>query len=640
MHSKPSRRPFSLALRLTFFISLSTILAFIAFTWFMLHSVENHFAEQDVSDLQQISTTLNRILQSPVDPDDKKISKIKESIASYRNVALLLLNPRGEVLFSSAQGAALRPAVNSADFSEHSRARDVFLWTVEDPAGPMDTGSEMKMETYRIIASSGQATFQGKQQNYVMLTGLSINFHLHYLDALKKNLIAIADRDAAFEKINEARSPLLPQLGLGADYTYTNGFRDNNGIDSNATSASLQLTQTLFDMSKWRELSLQEKSAGIQDVTYQTDQQTLILNTATAYFQVLSAIDALSYTEAQKQAIYRQLDQTTQRFNVGLVAITDVQNARSQYDTVLANEVTARNNLDNALEALRQVTGNYYPELASLNVDSFKTDKPQAVNALLKEAENRNLTLLQARLSQDLAREQIRLAQDGHLPTLSLSASTGVSDTSYSGSKTTSQAYDDSNVGQNKVGLSFSLPLYQGGMVNSQVKQAQYNFVGASEQLESAHRNVVQTVRSSFNNVNASISSINAYKQAVVSAQSSLDAMEAGYSVGTRTIVDVLDATTTLYNAKQQLSSARYQYLINQLNIKQALGTLNEQDLQMLNSTLGKPVSTSPDSVAPENPQQDAAVDNFTANSSAPVAQPAAARSTAPASSGTNPFRH
>ncbi|MEH3377229.1 copper/silver sensor histidine kinase SilS, partial [Enterobacter kobei] len=181
MHSKPSRRPFSLALRLTFFISLSTILAFIAFTWFMLHSVENHFAEQDVSDLQQISTTLNRILQSPVDPDEKKVSKIKESIASYRNVALLLLNPRGEVLFSSAQGAALRPAVNSADFSEHSRARDVFLWTVEDPARPMDTGSEMKMETYRIIASSGQAIFQGKQQNYVMLTGLSINFHLHYL---------------------------------------------------------------------------------------------------------------------------------------------------------------------------------------------------------------------------------------------------------------------------------------------------------------------------------------------------------------------------------------------------------------------------------------------------------------------------
>ncbi|MDA8498439.1 outer membrane channel protein TolC [Citrobacter sp. Igbk 17] len=448
-----------------------------------------------------------------------------------------------------------------------------------------------------------------------------------------------ADRDAAFEKINEARSPLLPQLGLGADYTYSNGFRDANGVNSNATSASLSLTQTLFDMSKWRALTLQEKSAGIQDVTYQTDQQTLILNTATAYFNVLNAIDVLSYTQAQKDAVYRQLDQTTQRFNVGLVAITDVQNARSQYDTVLANEVTARNNLDNAVEQLRQVTGNYYPELASLNVDGFKTNKPQAVNSLLKEAENRNLTLLQARLSQDLAREQIRLAQDGHLPTLGLTASTGVSDTSYSGSKTNNSQYDDSNQGQNKIGLNFSLPLYQGGMVNSQVKQAQYNFVGASEQLESAHRSVVQTVRSSFNNINASISSINAYKQAVVSAQSSLDAMEAGYSVGTRTIVDVLDATTTLYNAKQQLANARYTYLINQLNIKSALGTLNEQDLVALNNTLGKPISTAPDAVAPENTQQDAAADGYTANSAAPAVKPAAAHTTS-SSNGNNPFRN
>ena len=447
-----------------------------------------------------------------------------------------------------------------------------------------------------------------------------------------------ADRDAAFEKINEARSPLLPQLGLGADYTYSNGYRDANGVNSNATSASLQLTQTLFDMSKWRALTLQEKSAGIQDVTYQTDQQTLILNTATAYFNVLNAIDVLSYTQAQKDAVYRQLDQTTQRFNVGLVAITDVQNARSQYDTVLANEVTARNNLDNAVEQLRQVTGNYYPELASLNVDGFETNKPQAVNALLKEAENRNLSLLQARLSQDLAREQIRLAQDGHLPTLGLTASTGVSDTSYNGSKTNTSQYDDSNMGQNKIGLNFSLPLYQGGMVNSQVKQAQYNFVGASEQLESAHRSVVQTVRSSFNNINASISSINAYKQAVVSAQSSLDAMEAGYSVGTRTIVDVLDATTTLYNAKQQLANARYTYLINQLNVKSALGTLNEQDLVALNNTLGKPIPTSPDNVAPQNPQQDAAVNDFNSNGNMPAAQPTAARSTS--SNGNNPFRN
>jgi len=415
-----------------------------------------------------------------------------------------------------------------------------------------------------------------------------------------------ADRDAAFEKINEARSPLLPQLGLGADYQYNSGYRDNSGLHTTTKSASLQLTQTIFDMSKWRALNLQEKTAGIQDITYQSAQQKLILDTATAYFSVLNAVDTLSYIQAQKQSIYRQLDQTTQRFNVGLVAITDVQNARSQYDSVLASEVTARNDLDNAVETLRQVTGNYYPSLASLNVDRFKTEKPQPVKDLLKQAESRNLPLLSARLSQDLAREQIRSAETGHMPTLDLTASSGLSNNRYGGSRANQGSYQDNISGNNTVGLSFSLPLYSGGAVSSQVKQAQYAFVSSSELLESAHRSAVQTVRSSFNNVNASISSISAYKQAVVSAQSSLDAMEAGYQVGTRTIVDVLDATTTLFNAKQQLANARYSYMINELNIKSALGTLNEEDLLRLNNHLGKDVGTAPDAVAPLNPQQDA----------------------------------
>ncbi len=455
-----------------------------------------------------------------------------------------------------------------------------------------------------------------------------------------------ADRDAAFEKINEARSPLLPQLGLTAGYDYTNGYRDSNGVNSNVTSGSLALTQTVFDMSKWRALTLQEKTAGISDVTFQTSSQQLILDTATAYFNVLSAIDTLSYTQANKQAVYRTLDQTTQRFNVGLVAITDVQNARSSYDTVLAAEVTARNNLDNALEKLRQVTGTFYPELASLNTDRFNTKRPDAVNNLLKEAESRNLSLLSARLSQDLAREQIRSAQTGYMPTVDVSASTGISNTKYNGSATSDPSrFSDSDAGQNKVGISFNMPLYNGGQTNSQVQQAQYNFVGASEQLESAHRSVVQTVRSSFNNVNASISSINAYQQAVVSAQSSLDATEAGYQVGTRTIVDVLDATSTLYNAKQQLSSARYTYLINQLNIKSALGTLNENDLMMLNGALGKPISTSQDVVAPPTTAQDAYAEGYNGNAPAPqtsapvAAAPVASRASAPAATTSQPAR-
>ena len=191
MRIKPFRRPFSLALRLTF-ISLSTILAFFALHVVMVHSVEKHFAEQDISDLQQISTAMHRILQSPAEPERKKISKLNESIASYRNVAVLLVDPQGNTLFSSAHGAALRPAMNTPDFNVHRRTQDVFLWTVEDSSASMHAEPDMKMDTYRIIASSGTATLQGKSQDYVMLIGLSINFHLHYLDALKKNLFAIA----------------------------------------------------------------------------------------------------------------------------------------------------------------------------------------------------------------------------------------------------------------------------------------------------------------------------------------------------------------------------------------------------------------------------------------------------------------
>lgn len=410
---------------------------------------------------------------------------------------------------------------------------------------------------------------------------------------------SLAERNSAFEKINEARSPLLPQLGLGASADYKSGYRDNNNTESNSIGASLTLTQSVFNMALWRQLNIQEKTAGMSDVTYQTSQQKLILDTATAYFDVLRAIDSLSFIEAQKEQVYRQLDQTTQRFNVGLVAITDVQNARANYDSVLAQEVAGRNQLDNALENLRQVSGIYYINLASLNISRFSTTSPDSIDKLLKDAEERNLSLLSARLGQDLARENIRLAQSGHLPTVDLNASTGVSNSHSHGS-----ALPPSNIssrnnysGQNSIGLSVSIPLYTGGRTSSQVEQAQYGFTSASEQLESVYRSIVQIARSSYNNISASISSIKAYQQVVVSAQSSLDATEAGYQVGTRTIVDVLNATTTLYDAKQKLSSARYDYLINQLNIEYARGTLNENNLIQLNNALGAEVSTSPDSI-------------------------------------------
>ncbi len=321
----------------------------------------------------------------------------------------------------------------------------------------------------------------------------------------------------------------------------------------------------------------------------------LILDTAQAYFDVLSNIDTLTYSEAQKTSLYRQLDQTTQRFNVGLAAITDVQNSRAQYDSILAKEVSNRNNLENALEKLRMITGVYYPQLAALNIDQFKTKQPEPANTVLKEAENRNLNLLSARLTQDLKREQIKESQTGYMPTLNLTAGTSVRNGHSRGDE-----YSNTYSGSNSVDLSLSLPLFNGGATYSQVEQAKYNFVAASQELENTYRKVIQEVHSSSNNIAAAISSIEANKQAVLSAQSSLDSMEAGYQVGTRTIVDVLDSTTKLYEAKQNLSKARYDYLLAQLSIQQARGTLNENDLVALNNMLSAQISTSASSIIKE----------------------------------------
>ncbi|WP_036113512.1 Cu(+)/Ag(+) sensor histidine kinase [Mangrovibacter sp. MFB070] len=189
-------RPFSLALRLTFFISLSTILGFITFTWIMLHSVEDHFAQQDVNDLQQFSARINEILHSPAAQEPQRVKQLQDLIAGYRDISVLIENSHGETLFSSPQGSKLHLAKEDASFLSHLNSDlnsgDVFLWK---PEVNSITGNQFPLinnQTYRVIVASGQASFGGKQQSYQLIIGLSINFHLHYLDALKKKLVAIA----------------------------------------------------------------------------------------------------------------------------------------------------------------------------------------------------------------------------------------------------------------------------------------------------------------------------------------------------------------------------------------------------------------------------------------------------------------
>ncbi|MGL5758408.1 outer membrane channel protein TolC [Plesiomonas sp.] len=393
---------------------------------------------------------------------------------------------------------------------------------------------------------------------------------------------ASADRDGVVEQINQARSTLLPQLNANAGANYN---RDTSrSSESNGTLAQVTLTQSLYDRANWVKLTQAEKKGSQADVNYSAAQQNLILRVANAYFGVLRAQDDLTVILAEKKAVYRQLEQTKQRFDVGLVAITDVQDAQAQYDQVIASQITAQNSLDNSLENLREITGNLPNQINILDTKKFSTQKPLKIDQLMKEADAKNLSLMAARLGQELSRESIRLAESGHLPTLGLQGSLGLSDT------TVTQGASPSTHGDNSsVGINLAIPLYSGGRTSSQVKEAEFGFISSSEDLERVYREIQKNVRAAHNNIVASISSINANEQAVVSAKSALDATEAGYEVGTRTIVDVLNSTRSLYNVNRQLANARYDYLINTLNLQGAIGLLSEQNIQTLNSALNTP---------------------------------------------------
>lgn len=403
-------------------------------------------------------------------------------------------------------------------------------------------------------------------------------------------LQARAAKDQAFEAINTADAANLPQINLTASSTYidhVSGDRMSNttwGGDSLlSNSASLSVSQAIFNRANWETSDISELSARASDAQYASAQQQLIYDTVDKYFAVLGARDNLKFVQAEKKAVARQLEQTKQRFNVGLSAITDVHSAQAQYDAVLAQEIAAQNTLTNSYEALRELAGEYYRDLDDLDTSKLVLKKPASdIDELIKTAEDKNLNILALKLSKEIAKKQISLADKNGDPTLSLVGSYGYtgSDMELSGTNTRQSGTNAS------IGLNFNMPLYTGGSITSNVKQKEFAYVSASQQLQATHRTVETGVHTAYNNINADIAQIKAYEQAVVSAQSSLKATEAGFEVGTRTIVDVLDATQTLYQQKENLSAARYNYIRANLALKQAQGTLSEEDILTINALL------------------------------------------------------
>lgn len=439
----------------------------------------------------------------------------------------------------------------------------------------------MKKTTTLLLALTGAMSLPLQAQNLLQV----------YQDALCSSPEigqAAAMRDAAYAGIAGARSALLPQLGLSAGVNhYTYKYKDSYTLQEKVQSASVALSQVLFDMSKWRALDVQQKNAALQDIALQTARQKMMLNVASGYFSALSAADALTYVTAQKKALATRLEQTRESYDSGLSTITDVQSVRAQYDNFQATVVQARNNLDNALDQLHQLTGRRYARLAGLDLRKFRPSRAENTGSLVENAQSHNLSLLQARLGKELSGEQIRQAEAGHLPVLNFTASKGLS-----GSRYNSQ-YTDNDAANETIGLTLTMPLYSGGAISAQVDQAQANYVAATEQLESTFRSINTAIHSAVNAVNASVSTISADEQAEVSSGAALHSTEEGYQAGTRTIVDVLDATSALFNVRQQLSVARYSWIINQLNIKSVEGDLKEKDFQHMNALLGNDINVS-----------------------------------------------
>lgn len=411
-------------------------------------------------------------------------------------------------------------------------------------------------------------------------------------------LRAAADRDSAKAGVDVSRADWWPQINLGM--TLSDGKSDsvNNTEDgfeirtTNTTSFSqeISLSQTVFNLGTWRATGITEKQAYQAEVNYLLARQQLMLRVTNAYFTVLQAQDSLEFVQAEKRAIERQLEQTKHRFSVGLTAITDVHEAQAQFDNAVAQEIQAQNRVEIALEGLREITGRQHADIFRLNTERFDPIRPdpQGVERWIQLAHERNLQLLISRSGLEIAEQRIELARAGHYPRVSLNASYSNRD-----QDTSSAAGSRSVSGLNtrNVGLQLTLPLYSGGRTIASTEQARADYVSVSQTLEENRRLVEREVRSAYFDVVASISSIRAFEQAVISAESALNATQVGLEVGTRTIVDVLQSTRNLFNARRNLSEARYTYVNRILALYQAAGIISESDLLTINDGLVAPQS-------------------------------------------------
>lgn len=410
-------------------------------------------------------------------------------------------------------------------------------------------------------------------------------------------------QNASIEGKKQAFSVFLPQITAGwsksesetDSETIKTGLLFPSSSESKGRNWNVNLSQSIYDHANYQNYQISElevlKSASEYEVSY----QDFVLRVAQNYFNVLGAKDSLIFSKAEEKAIQRQLEQAEQRFEVGLAAITDVHEARARFDSSRASVILADNLLQDANEGLFEMTQKYYIELNpvpnDLDYELFMLDTLENYqqNGLANNPE-----LMVSKINRDISEKRIAVNKSGHLPTLSLSLTR-----SGANSPNTTSTQIDFNTGlpvafesgkrssdTTSASINLNVPIYSGGRTSSQVKQATHQYSAALDRFEQTLRGITRKVRNSYHGTVAAKSSVNARKLAMVSAQSGLEATEAGYEVGTRTIVDVLNSQRSLYQAQRDYSKAKYDYFIQLLELKKAAGNLTEEDILRINKIL------------------------------------------------------
>lgn len=394
--------------------------------------------------------------------------------------------------------------------------------------------------------------------------------------------------DASMRAVRETKSQSLAQLlpniqATGNVDRLRLKQRQSGGDTTYGTNKvySVSLVQTLFDLDRFYQYVQADSVIAQSEAEYGAAEQELIIRVADAYFNVLSAHDDLDLARANKKAAERQLEQATQRFEVGLIAITDAQEAEARYDLAISTEIQAESDLESARDALREVSGVLYDQLLRLgNKLELEPPDPQRPEDWVDTAMNQNLNILAAKAAVETSRQEIRRQRAGHSPTLEAEASWAYRDQDRFLSAFPVERNDSS------IGVQLNVPLYQGGLINSQVREARHRYDESLDLLDQQRRTTERETRDAYRGVIFNISQVRALKQAVVSTKTAFEAAEAGFDVGTRTSVDVLDAERERLRAVRDYLRSRYDYLLSTLRLKQAVGTLSVLDIEEINRFL------------------------------------------------------